>query len=190
MRNLTMSSMASFDTAGLRWSTSDLPITIEWRSSLWRFIVPPLWALGWAFWIWVLSVDTAGQSTAVYALLFISIPLLLAASAAWWVGQLLNRRHMGTLVVNDDYLEWQFEMGSQVEMLAECGPFTLHGKRNYDARIEWERGGADHAAGGWARKLFKADRTLYARDVGLDRDDLDSLCKLLNQLRDEAKAQR
>jgi hypothetical protein len=26
--------------------------------------------------------------------------------------------------------------------------------------------------------------------LGLDRNDLDSLCKLLNQLRDEAKAQR
>jgi hypothetical protein len=190
MRNLAMSSNASFDAAALRWSKSDLPITIEWRSSLWRFIVPPLWALGWAFWIWVLSVETPGQSAAVYALLFISIPLLLAATAAWWVGQLLSHRHMGTLVVNDDYLEWQFEIGSSVEMLAECGPFELRGKHSYDACIEWERGGGDHATGGWTRKWIKADRSLYGRDVGLDRNDLDSLCRLLNQLRDEAKAQR
>jgi hypothetical protein len=102
MRNLAMSSNASFDTVALRWSKSDLPITLRWRSTLWRFIVPPLWALGWAFWIWVLSVET-GESTGLYALLFVSIPLLLAASAAWWVGQLLHKRHAGTIVINDDY---------------------------------------------------------------------------------------
>ena len=85
-------------------------------------------------------------------------------------------------------------MGSTVEMLAECGPFTLHGKRNFDARIEWEMNSGDHANetgwSRWVRKMTKADCTLYARDLGLDRTDLDSLCKLLNQLRDEAKAQR
>lgn len=194
MRNLAMSSHASFDAVALRWSKSDLPITLQWRSTLWRFIVPPLWALGWAFWIWVLSIETPGQTAALYALLFISIPLMLAASAAWWVGQLMHKRHAGTIVINDDYLEWEFEMGSTVEMLAECGPFVRHGKRNFDARIEWEMNTSDHAnESGWARwirKMTKADCTLYARDLGLDRDDLDSLCKLLNQLRDEAKAQR
>jgi hypothetical protein len=161
---------------------------------LWRFIVPPLWALGWAYWIWVLSVETPGQTAALYALLFISIPLLLAASAAWWVGQLLHKRHAGTIVINDDYLEWEFEMGSTVEMLAECGQFELHGKRNFDARIEWEMNSSDHANehgwSRWVRKMTRADCTLYARDLGLDRTDLDSLCRLLNQLRDEAKAQR
>ena len=194
MRNLAMSSDASFDAVALRWSKSDLPITIEWRSSLWRFIVPPLWALGWAFWIWVLSIETPSQSAAAYALLFISIPLLLAASAAWWVGQLLHKRHAGTIVINDDYLEWEFEMGSTVEMLAECGQFELRGKHNVDARIEWEMNSTDRASEGgwsrWVRKWTRADCTLYARDLGLDRNDLDSLCKLLNQLRDEAKAQR
>ena len=193
MRNLALSSNASFDTVALRWSKSDLPITLQWRSTLWRFIVPPLWALGWAFWIWVLSVETPGQSAAAYALLFISIPLLLAASAAWWVGQLLHKRHAGTIVINDDYLEWEFEMGSTVEMLAECGQFALLGKHNFDARIEWDMIAGDHATEGlsrWLKKLVKADNTLYARDLGLDRNDLDSLCKLLNELRDEAKAQR
>jgi hypothetical protein len=193
MRNLAMSSNASFDTVALRWSKSDLPITLRWRSTLWRFIVPPLWALGWAFWIWVLSVET-GESTGLYALLFVSIPLLLAASAAWWVGQLLHKRHAGTIVINDDYVEWEFEMGSTVEMLAECGQFELHGKHNLDARIEWEMNSGDHAGeSGWARlvrKWTRADCTLYARDLGLDRTDLDSLCKLLNELRDEAKARR
>ena len=194
MRNLAMSSHASFDTVALRWSKSDLPITLQWRSTLWRFIVPPLWALGWAFWIWVLSIEIPGQSAALYALMFISIPLLLAASAAWWVGQLLHKRHAGTIVINDDYLEWEFEMGSTVEMLAECGQFERHGKHNFDARIEWEMNTSDHAGESswsrWVRKMTKADCTLYARDLGLDRSDLDSLCKLLNELRDEAKARR
>jgi hypothetical protein len=199
MRNLAMSADASFERAVMRWTKNDLPISLQWRSTMWRHVVPTLWVLGWAFWIWVLSVDTPGRSMIFYALLFVGIPLILAATAAWWVGQLLHRRHAGMLVVNDDYLEWQFEMGSTVELLADCGRFEFAGKRDYDARIEWDVATPGEApSGGWpqwtrrwrALDWLKSDRTLYGRDVGLDRGDLDSLCKLLNQLREEAKAQR
>jgi len=197
MRNLAMSSDASFQKTAQRWTKSDLPINLHWRSSVWRYVVPALWILGWAFWIWVLSIDTPGHSFILYALLFVSIPLILAASAAWWVAQLLHRRAAGTLVINDDYLEWQFELGSKVDMLADCSRFEFAGKRNYDARIEWDIATPEEgAADGWPQwtkrwrvvDWVKADRSLYGRDVGLDRGDLESLCNLLNQLRDEAKA--
>jgi hypothetical protein len=192
MRNMAMSADASFQTTAVCWTKSDLPISLPWCSTLWRVIVPALWVIGWAFWIWVLSVDTPSGSLVCYALLFVGIPLMLAVSAAWWVGQFLHRRHAGMLVVNDDYLEWQFETGSNVELLTDCGSFDLAGKRDYEARIEWDVAASWDAAGGWprwARKWLKPDRTLYARDLGLDRGDLQSLCKLLNELREEARAQ-
>ena len=194
-----MSSDASFQKIAQRWTKNDLPISLRWRSSLWRYIVPVLWVVGWAPWIWVVSMDTPGRSFIIYALLFIGIPLVLAVSAGWWVSQLLHRRVAATIVVNDDYLEWQYEMGSKVDLLADCGRFEFAGKRNYDARIEWDIAtSGDEAADGWPQwtkrwrllDTIKSDRSLYGRDVGLDRGDLESLCKLLNQLRDEAVAQR
>ncbi len=191
MRNMAMSADASFQTTAVCWTKSDLPISLPWCSTLWRVIVPALWVIGWAFWIWVLSVDTPSGSLVCYALLFVGIPLMLAVSAAWWVGQFLHRRHAGTLVVNDDYLEWQFETGSKVDLLTDCGPFELTGKRTFDARIEWNAASSWDSGDVWPRwtRRFAPDRTLYARDVGLDRGELESLCKLLNQLREEARAQ-
>jgi len=197
MRNLAMSSDASFQKTAQRWTKGDLPITLAWRSSLWRYVVPILWVLGWAFWIWVVSVRLSGAGFILQALLFIGIPLILAATAGWWVSQMLHRRTNGKFVINDDYLEWQFDTGSKVDMLADCSRFEFAGKRNYDARIEWDIATpGEGAADGWPQwakrwrvvDWVKADRSLYARDVGLDRGDLESLCKLLNQLRDEAKA--
>lgn len=198
MRNLTMSPDASFQPSR-HWARGALPITLSWRSTLWRYIVPALWIVGWLFWIWVVSIETPRHSAILYALLFIGIPLVLAVSAGWWVMQLLHRRAAATLVINDDYLEWQFATESEVDLLTDCSRFEFAGKRNYDARIEWDLAtpGAE-AAGGWPlwakrwRLLdwLKSDRTLYARDVGLDRTDLESLCRLLNQLRDEATAHR
>ena len=104
MRNLAMSPNASFhhEMAQQRWAKSDLPISLQWRSSLWRHIVPVLWVLGWAFWIWVVSIDTPRHSFILYALLFVGIPLILAVSAGWWVVQLLQKRAAATLVINDD----------------------------------------------------------------------------------------
>jgi len=197
LRNLAMSPTASFEKVAQRWTTSALPISLPWRSGLWHYIVPVLWAAGWALWIWVVSIDTPGRSVALYALLFVSIPVILALAAAWWVQQLLQRRMAGTLVINDDYLEWQFKLDSDVDLLTDCSRFEFSGKRNYDARIEWDVATAnDGAAGGWPQwtkkwrllDSIKSDRSLHARDVGLARDDLESLCKLLNQLRDEAVA--
>jgi hypothetical protein len=198
-----MSSDSSFQKIAQRWTKNDLPISLHWRSSLWRYVVPALWAVGWLPWIWVMSTDTSGRSFILNALLFVSSSLFLAATAGWWVSQLLQRRVAGTLVINDDYLEWQFETASQVDLLADCGRFEFTGKRNYDARIEWDiatpgDGSGDDAADGWPQwtkrwrllDTIKSDRSLYGRDVGLDRGDLESLCKLLNQLRDEAAAQR
>jgi hypothetical protein len=192
MRNLAISAEASFQKAALRWTKNDLPISLPWRSVLWRTIVPSLWVIGCAYWMWVLSLDTAGRSLVLYALLFIGMPLVLAVSAGWWVQQFLHRRHMGTLVINDDYLEWQFEMGSNVDLLTDCGAFELVGKRDHDARIEWDVAASwDRAGNGlphWIKRWVNSDRTLYARDLGLDRNDLEGLCKLLNQLRNEARA--
>lgn len=198
MRNVAISSDANF-AAAHQWARGDLPITLQWRSTLWRYIVPPLWVLGWAFWIWVVSVRLSGTGFILQALLFIGIPLILAATAAWWVSQMLHKRTSGKIVINDDYLEWQFETESKVDLLADCGRFEFAGKRDYEARIEWDMAtpGEDTADGwpNWSKHWrvadwIRSDRTLYGRDAGLDRGDLESLCKLLNQLREEAKAHR
>jgi hypothetical protein len=197
MRSLAMSPNASFHQIAQRWTKGDLPISLHWRSTLWRYIVPTMWVLGWAFWIWVVSLDTPRHSFILYALLFVGIPLILAVSAGWWVVQLLQKRAAATLVINDDYLEWQFPADSEVDLLTDCSRFEFAGKRPYDARIEWDLAtpGGEGADGWpqWAKRWrvldwVKSDRTLYGRDVGLDPADLDSLCKLLNQLRDEAMA--
>ncbi len=84
-------------------------------------------------------------------------------------------------------------MGSNVDLLTDCGPFAVAGTRTFDARIEWNTANSwDGAGDGWPRwvRRLKPDRSLYGRDVGLDRADLESLCKLLNQLREEAAANR
>jgi hypothetical protein len=200
MRNMAISADAAFGGVGQqRWSRSDLPIALPWRSSLWRYIVPGLWVVGWACWIWVVSMDTPDHSAILYALLFVGIPLILAASAAWWVSQLMHRRVSARLVVNDDYLEWQFEPSSEIDLLADCSRFEFAGRRRYDARIEWDVAKPAHeAADGWPQwakgwrllDWIQSDRALYARDVGLDRGELESLCRLLNQLRDEVTASR
>ncbi len=194
MRNLAISPDAAFHQA-YRWSAGDLPITLHWRSSLWRYIVPLLWSFGLLVWIGMFGTETPHWGVVVYALIFIAMPGVLAASAAWWVIQLRNGRHAGSFVIHDDFLEWQFEDTAEADRFADCGRFEIVGKRGYDAHIEWDLTGhgRDDAAG-WrdvARRILPAgwvaaDRTLYARDVGLDHADLDSLCKLLNQLRDEA----
>jgi hypothetical protein len=193
MRNLAISADASFEKTALRWMKSDLPISLPWRSVLWRTTAPTLWLFGLAFWIWAVRADAPQLSLVVDAWLFMGMPLILGVSALWWAQQWLLRRQAGTLVINDDYLEWQSEMGSNVELLTDCGPFELVGKRS-DARIEWATATSwDQAADQWprwARRWHKADRALYARDLGLDRDGLEGLCRLLNQLREEAKAQR
>ena len=194
MRNVAISADASFGTAALPWMKGNLPLSLLWRSTWWRVTVPGLWLPGFAFWLWVLSVDPPDRSLAFYAVLFIGIPLMLATSAGWWIGQLLNRRHTGTLMINSDYLEWQYEVGSTVELLAECGRFKLAGRRDADARIEWNAAPSwDATASGWpewTKAWRKPVRSLYGRDLGLDRDDLESLCKLLNELREDAKAER
>src|SRR5262249_23632355 len=195
LRNVAISSGASFQ-ASQHWSKGELPISLQWRSGLWRYIVPPLWILGWVVWVWVVSIDTSGRSAILYAFLFVGIPLILAATAGWWMTQLLHKRVSGMLVINDDYLEWQFELDSNVDLLTDCSRFEFAGKRNFDARIEWDLATPGHDAGGWPEwtkrwKLLdtiKSDRTLYGRDVGLDPQALESLCRLLNQLREEAMA--
>jgi hypothetical protein len=191
MRNLAMTADASFEKAAVRWTKSDLPISLPWRSVLWRAIVPALWVWGWSAWICVMAVDRPGRGLVVEAWLFMGMPLIFGLSVLWWVQQWLHRRQAGTLVVNDDYLEWQFETGSKVDLLTDCGPFEVTGKRAFDARIEWNAASSWDSGDVWPRwtRRFAPDRTLYARDVGLDRGALESLCKLLNQLREEARAQ-
>lgn len=172
---------------------ADLPITLPWRSSLWLYIVPVLWAAGWMLWSWIVSMETPKWGLLFYAVLFIGIPLILALTGGWWVRQFLNRRTSANVVVTEDYIDWQYEMGSDLDPLVDCSRFELTGRRGFDARIEWDIAGPSHeAAEGWRRLLsldwIKSDRALYARDVGLDRDGLEGLCKLLNQLREEATA--
>jgi hypothetical protein len=194
MRNLAISADASFEKTALRWTKSDLPISLPWRSVLWRTTAPTLWLFGLAFWIWAVRPDTPKLSLVVDAWLFMGMPLVLGVSALWWVQQWLLRRQAGTLVINDDYLEWQSEPGSNVDLLTGCGRFELAGKTNSEARIEWDVATSWDGAGTewpeWTKRWLKSRRALYARDLGLDRDNLESLCKLLNQLREEAKAQR
>jgi hypothetical protein len=194
MRNLAISADAAFETTALCWMKSDLPISLPWRSVLWRTTAPTLWLFGLAFWIWAVGDDTPKLGLIVDAWLFMGMPVLLGISALWWLQQWLLRRQAGTLVINDDYLEWQFEMGSNVDLLTDCGPFELVGKQSSEAHIEWEVATSwDQAADQWprwARRWRRPDRALYGRDLGLDRDNLESLCKLLNELREAAKAQR
>jgi hypothetical protein len=176
-------------------SAPDLPVTLPWRSSLWLYIVPTLWLAGWLLWTAVVSMDTPDRGLVLYALLFIGMPLVLALTGGWWIRQFLHRRTSASLIVTDDYVEWQFEMGSDLDPFADCSRFELIGKRGVDARIEWNLTTSRDDGAGWATKLLrldwiKSDRTLYGRDVGLDRDGLERLCRLLNQLRDEAAAHR
>lgn len=170
-----------------------LPLTLSWRSSLWLYIVPTLWLAGWLLWTFVVGMDTPNQGLVLYALLFIGMPLILALTGGWWIQQLLQRRTSGHLVVTEDYVEWQFEMGSNLDPFADCSRFELVGKHGFDARIEWDI--AERETKGALRKLvsldwIKSDRTLYGRDVGLDRDGLERLCRQLNQLREGAAAHR
>ena len=197
MRNLAIAPNAAFQ-ASVRWAKRDLPIMLTWRSSLWRYNVPALWVAGLLLWMWVVSMETPHWGIVLYALLFIGMPLMLAGAAVWWVGQLLHRRTAATFIINDDYLEWQFEPGSDLDPLTDCTSFKLVGKHNFNARIAWDSAALDEPADlGWLGRVkarvqsawLKADRTLYARDVGLDRDYLESLCSLLNQLRSEVLAQ-
>jgi hypothetical protein len=196
MRNIAISPGASFHTRQ-RWDKAALPIGLSWHSTLWRYIVPGLWIVGWVFWIGIVSVDAPQAGLIFYGLLFVGIPVMLALTAGWWVKQLLDRRHTGTLMVEADYLEWQFDSGSDVDLLTDCSRFECMGKRN--PRIEWDiASGEGEAADGWPAwtrrwrvlQSLKSDRVLYGRDVGLDAEALGGLCAFLNQLRDEALAAR
>jgi hypothetical protein len=198
MRNLAIASNAAFQ-ATERWTKRDLPITLPWRSSLWRYIVPVAWLLGLLLLIGMFNMQTPYWGATLYALLFIALPGLLAGSGAWWVAQWRNRRNAASFVIHDDYLEWQFEDVSDVDQFADCGRFALAGQRGYDARIEWDSAARGEAATddwlegakAWLLSRWrKCDRALYARDLGLDRGELESLCGLLNQLRDAAAALR
>ena len=191
--NVAIASNASFRTGArdARFDTTyDLPLTLPWRSSLWLYIVPTLWLAGWLLWTFVVSMDTPDQGLLLYALLFIGMPLMLALTGGWWIQQLLHRRTSAQVVVTDDYIEWQFEMGSELDPLVDCSRFELIGKR-----IEWNVAKSEHESASFWRKLLtlawiKSDRALYGRDVGLDRDGLERLCKQLNQLREGAAANR
>ncbi len=198
MRNLTISPGASFETS-FHWTKRDLPIALEWRNNLCRVIVPGLWILSAFYWVLVLGNDAPRNITILHAPFLLGVPLILALSAAWWVGELLHRRLSANFLINDDHLEWQFDSDSDVDWLSDCSRFRSAGKHNYDARIEWNtETPGEHAAGGWAQwakrwglpERLTSDRALYARDVGLDRHALEDLCELLNQLRDEAVAVR
>lgn len=199
MRNLALAPDASFH-ASFDWNAGDLPISLPWRSTRWRYVVPSLWIFGCFAWISLAKMETPGNIAVIpYALLFIGLPALLAIAAAWWVMQLVRGRVNGSFVVREDRLEWQFETESDGDRLADCSRFTLAGKRGYEARIEWEvdRDGDDGLPGWprWVAGLSRlagdgSGRMLLARDAGLDHGDLESLCKLLNQLREEAAAHR
>jgi len=163
----------------------NLPVILPWRSSLWLYIVPILWLAGWLFWSFIVSMNTPNQGVVLYALLFIGMPAVLALTGGWWIRHLLNRRTSGNFVVTEDYIEWQYEMGSDLDPFTDCGNFTLAG-RGFEARIEWDTAASRDS--GWLTKLLllnwiKSDRVLYGRDVGLDRQGLERLCQTLNQLR-------
>ena len=102
-------------------------------------------------------------------------------------------------VHNKDHAVERFpglEVGAEqvFPMLTDCSRFECTGKRN--ARIEWDiAAGEGEAADGWPAwtrrwRSLKSDRVLYGRDVGLDTEALGGLCAFLNQLRDEALANR
>lgn len=198
--NIAISPNASFHTASrpqrsFASAASDLPVTMPWRSSLWLYIVPTLWLAGWLLWSFVVSMDTPDQGVVLYAVLFIGMPVVLALTGGWWIRQLLNRRTSGSVVVTEDYIEWQYEMGSDLDPFVVCDRFKLVGKHGLDARIEWNIAAPGDDAAGWVTKLLrldwiKSDRTLYGRDVGLDRDGLERLCNQLNELREGAAAHR
>jgi hypothetical protein len=190
MRNLTLSEQATFASAQ-RWTKSDLPLSLPWRNSLWRVNVPLLWLGLLAFWLWLVSLETPRVGLVLYGLVFVGVLLVLAVTAFWWITQLVDRRITGSLVIDDSSLEWQYGASPDVDHLADCSRFTLVGNKG-DARIEWNLASPPEEStrvfGPFAPMLraIKSDRALYARDVGLDRDDLEALCRLLNQLRDEA----
>jgi hypothetical protein len=195
LRNVTLSADATFSSVQ-RWMKSELPITLPWRSTPWRVTVPALWLGLLVFWGWLVSMETPRYGAILYGLVFVGALLILALAATWWVRQLVSRRIAGSFVINDDYLECQYATESEVDLLTDCGRFELAGKHDRDARIEWDLASPPEGDvamfGPFAPLLrrFKPDRALYGRDVGLDRNDLDSLCRLLNQLRDEAAAGR
>jgi hypothetical protein len=195
MRNLTLSEQATFASAQ-RWAKSNLPISLPWRNSLWRVNAPVLWLGLLVFWLWLVSLETPRVGLVFYGLVFVGVLLVLALVAFWWITQLVDRRITGNLVIDDSSLEWQYAASPDVDYLIDCSRFELAGKRDSDARIEWNLTSppdAFAAASGPLLPLLrsiKPDRALYGRDVGLDRDDLEALCRLLNQLRDEAAAGR
>ena len=196
--NVAISPNATFGStarAASNRSPHELPITLRWRSSLWLYIVPVLWVAGWMMWSWIVSMETPRWGLVFYALLFIGMPAVLAVTGGWWVRLLLNRRTSGNVVITADYVDWQYEMGSDLDPLVDCSKFTLVGRHGFDARIEWDLAKPEHERPqGWQRLLsldwIKSDRALYGRDVGLDRDGLERLCRQLNELREEAQAHR
>lgn len=193
MRNVALAPDASFH-ASFQWNRADLPITLAWRSSRWRLAVPALWIAGCLAWVWLMNMRTPTNIAVIpYALLFIGLPALLAAAAVWWVTQLVRGRTSGSLQIHDDRVDWQFAGDAEFDLLADCSRFRLTGKSGHEDAIHWEVG-EDEILPGWPRwvaRLFGGGgRILLARDVGLDHGDLDSLCKLLNQLREEAMAHR
>jgi hypothetical protein len=193
MRNIALADDASFQSS-FHWNQADLPITLAWRSSRWRFAVPGLWIVGCLAWVWLVNMETPTNVAVVpYALLFIGLPALLATAAVWWVRQLMLRRTSGSVVVHDNGLEWRYEDDADMDLFGDCSRFILAGKRGQESAIEWEVGEDDVLPGWprWVARLFGGSgRILLAKDVGLDHGDLDSLCKLLNQLREEAVAHR
>ena len=191
MRNLILSEQATF--VGVqRWTKSELPISLPWRNSLWPVRVPVLWLGLLIFWLWLVRLETPRAGVVIYGLVFVGVLLVLALVAFWWVTQLVDRRITGNLLIDDSSVEWQYGTSPDVDYLTDCSRFELAGKRDSDARIEWNLAAPPDAFAAALGSLLpllrsvKPDRVLYARDVGLDRDELEGLCRLLNQLRDEA----
>ena len=74
MRNLALAPDASFH-ATFDWNAGDLPISLPWRSTRWRYVVPSLWIFGCFAWISLAKMETPGNIAVVpYALLFIGLP--------------------------------------------------------------------------------------------------------------------